>query len=250
VSGETIPVLSNPINDTTICSNEEFVVSVPVNNSTSILWNDGSIQYQRTFANANDYTYQLFNICGQAVDSFKIVVEHPLEFGLGNDTVICYGEEFDKVLNYPNHTFLWNSGETDNFRTITRTGVYGVTIWTAAHCESYDEFEVTACTTQLFNPNAFTPGNGDDLNNTFKIKGVGIRAFQIVIYDRWGQQVFESTDLDNSWDGTSRASVSTHSHTGASSSSAPAGVYTYKIWYNLGDDKNRISKVGVVNLIR
>lgn len=238
ITGETLPLISKPINDTAICSNEEFVVNVPKNNATSILWNDGSNDYQRTFATTNDYSYQLFNICGKAIDTFKVVVEHPLEFGLGNDTIICYGEEFTKVLDHPLHTYLWNNGSTENFHTITRTGVYGVTIWTPAHCESYDEFEVTNCNSQLFIPNAFTPGNGDEHNNTFQVQGVGIKKYNIFIYDRWGQQVFESRDIDISWDGTFNWQNS------------EAGVYSYKIWYNTGENSESVIKQGTITLIR
>ena len=51
-------------------------------------------------------------------------------------------------------------------------------------------------------PSAFTP-NGDNINDTYKIKnkGVDINAFYISIYNRLGQRVFNSDDISFSWDG-------------------------------------------------
>ena len=51
-------------------------------------------------------------------------------------------------------------------------------------------------------PNAFTP-NGDGLNETISPSlGFGdIQGYHFVIYTRWGQKVFETDDLNASWDG-------------------------------------------------
>ena len=156
--------------------------------------------------------------------------------------MLCYGEPLVKSFPYPNHTFLWNTGETDSVKTITQTGLYGITIWTPANCESYSEFEVTSCDAQIFVPNAFTPDNGDQLNNTFQVQGVSVSKYHIVIYDRWGGLVFESHDINLSWDGTLNGSP------------AASGIYSYKIWYNTGlssgNENQSIVKVGVVNLVR
>ncbi len=55
---------------------------------------------------------------------------------------------------------------------------------------------------ELFVPNSFTP-NGDGLNDVFKPLGVGYieSGYQMVIYDRWGEQVFSTNQIDNGWDG-------------------------------------------------
>lgn len=52
-------------------------------------------------------------------------------------------------------------------------------------------------------PNAFTP-NGDQLNDTFKPKMVFLTddGYQMQIYDRWGQKIFETNDPNIGWDGT------------------------------------------------
>lgn len=53
----------------------------------------------------------------------------------------------------------------------------------------------------LYVPDAFTP-DGDNLNDVFLAKGRGIRDFQMWIYDRWGEKIYESSDALQGWDGS------------------------------------------------
>ena len=50
-------------------------------------------------------------------------------------------------------------------------------------------------------PNAFTPTRADGINDTFFGKGVGIIDYHIWIFDRWGNMVFNTTDINMGWDG-------------------------------------------------
>lgn len=52
----------------------------------------------------------------------------------------------------------------------------------------------------IYIPNAFTP-NGDGINDTFSVKGEGIRNFHLYIYNRWGEKIFETTNPRQQWDG-------------------------------------------------
>lgn len=52
----------------------------------------------------------------------------------------------------------------------------------------------------LYVPNAFTP-NGDGKNDFFMSKGDGILQFEMSIFDRWGNKIFYSNDLNKGWDG-------------------------------------------------
>lgn len=53
---------------------------------------------------------------------------------------------------------------------------------------------------RIYAANAFTI-NGDNLNETFDIKGLYIRDYNIKIFNRWGEKVFESSDMNVDWDG-------------------------------------------------
>lgn len=54
--------------------------------------------------------------------------------------------------------------------------------------------------TTLFIPSAFSP-NGDGKNDIWRIRGQSIEAVDIVVYNRWGQLVFETTNPQQGWDG-------------------------------------------------
>lgn len=69
-------------------------------------------------------------------------------------------------------------------------------------------------------PNTFTP-NGDGLNDKFVATGKFIEAFELQIFNRWGEVLYYTTDMENGWDGTSN------------NSKMPVGNYTY--WMRLKD---------------
>ena len=53
----------------------------------------------------------------------------------------------------------------------------------------------------IYVPNSFTP-NQDGNNDIFHPKATGIVKYNMIIYDRWGEKVFETTDVLKAWDGT------------------------------------------------
>jgi gliding motility-associated-like protein len=53
----------------------------------------------------------------------------------------------------------------------------------------------------VYVPNAFTP-NRDGINDGFRALGVGIEAFKMQIFDRWGKMIFETNDINMPWDGS------------------------------------------------
>jgi gliding motility-associated-like protein len=87
----------------------------------------------------------------------------------------------------------------------------------------------------LYIPNTFTP-NGDGMNDSFGVAGEAIQEFNIQVYNRWGQKVFESADANGRWDGSYQGQK------------APEGSYVYKLSAK-GIDGKRITREGQVNLI-
>jgi gliding motility-associated-like protein len=88
-------------------------------------------------------------------------------------------------------------------------------------------------------PNAFSPNN-DGINDTFRILGIppeNITDFNIQIFDRWGQVVFETNDIGTSWDGSYKGKP------------CPAEVYNWVIYYTT-TSKTKISNKGQLMLIR
>ncbi|HBW86044.1 MAG TPA: hypothetical protein DEF82_04680 [Crocinitomicaceae bacterium] len=64
-------------------------------------------------------------------------------------------------------------------------------------------YEVICEDPYVFIPNAFSP-NGDNENDVLYVRGIWIEKMIFRIFDRWGELVFESTDVANGWDGTFR----------------------------------------------
>lgn len=83
-------------------------------------------------------------------------------------------------------------------------------------------------------PNAFTP-NGDNLNDTFRpvVDYERVRLFNMVIYNHWGQRIFETSNPAEGWNGKD----------------APAAVYSWVISYSDMVGKGSQMK-GVVTLIK
>ncbi len=52
----------------------------------------------------------------------------------------------------------------------------------------------------VYLPNAFTP-NGDGKNDTFMVRSEILKSGYLLIFDRWGNKIFESDDIHNGWDG-------------------------------------------------
>lgn len=65
-------------------------------------------------------------------------------------------------------------------------------------------------------PDAFTP-NGDGINDTFGIAGQAIKSFNMRIYNRWGELMFESDNAAQQWDGNYKGQR------------VPQGVYVYQL---------------------
>jgi gliding motility-associated-like protein len=70
----------------------------------------------------------------------------------------------------------------------------------------------------IYIPNAFTP-DGDNTNDFFTAKGEEITEFNMMIFNRWGEMIFQTNDIQKGWDGSAKNS----------SSVAQDGVYVYKI---------------------
>ena len=90
-------------------------------------------------------------------------------------------------------------------------------------------------------PNAFTP-NGDGFNDGFSPTGIGFKTletYELLIYDRWGDLIFESDDYNQQWDGV------------ANKGKEIAQEDTY-VWVvrTVDHDKQRHSYIGHVTLIR
>jgi gliding motility-associated-like protein len=93
---------------------------------------------------------------------------------------------------------------------------------------------------KYFLPNAFTP-NYDSNNEEFKAKGIfdGITNFKLIIFNRWGDKVFEATEPTAGWNGRRNND----------GDQLPEGVYVYNVSY-IGPRNKPLSQKGTITLLR
>ncbi len=117
--------------------------------------------------------------------------------------------------------------------------VYTVTMATATGCTGKSTVNITLIPNyDVFIPNAFTP-NGDGTNDHWQLFGnlPGIKQIEVKVFNRIGEKVFESTDINFMWDGTYQGTF-------------VPGVYAYTakfVWLNNHSDN---SYKGTITLLR
>ncbi len=131
-----------------------------------------------------------------ALDSFKNLI-------MPKDQIICAGDEVNvDFSDFLNTDFLWNDFDTSNIKKFTKEGYYSVqTFHSCGNQNGSFAIEVKNCNCQTSIPNAFTPNN-DLLNESFKpIISCDVSDYIFRIYNRWGEKLFETNDLNIGWDG-------------------------------------------------
>ncbi|RBL92594.1 hypothetical protein DF182_08430 [Chitinophaga flava] len=140
---------------------------------------------------------------------------------------------------------LWNFGDGDTtsiwnpVHQYLRTGTYNVCL-TSSNPEGCTETtckQVSAIVVPLFDvPSAFSPNN-DGVNDVFYVKAFGATKFNLKIFNRWGQLVFESSDPRIGWDGRYKGELQ------------PIDAYAYVVSLEFTDG-TKGSKTGNVTLLR
>lgn len=137
-------------------------------------------------------------------------------------------------------TFIFNSAFSQN-KTTNQTVVYRVI---AQHTTPSSEvIESTSNTVQadqpfsVFAPNAFSPDN-DGVNDLFFVSVKGVAKYELKIFDRWGNEIFYSTDPNEKWDGKYQGKE------------APIGGYVYQLAC-VGDNYSEVYNTsGTIALVR
>jgi gliding motility-associated-like protein len=152
-------------------------------------------------------------------------------------------------------SYSWDFGDGSNSTAVNPTHEFD-------NGEAYDEYvvelvafsdlgcpdtvkTVLSVTEELiyYVPNSFTP-NGNEFNETFKpifTSGFDPLDYNIRIYNRWGEVVFESNNAAYGWDGT---------YGTKSSQAVQEGVYVWEINFKKSKNDERVEAVGHVTLLR
>ena len=160
---------------------------------------------------------------------------------ISGDSIICNGSTTQFTApSIENVIYSWtgpnnfSSNEQNPFIQATsflQTGLYQLTVELFGCNSDTSSFELNVIdcdTLDFFIPEGFSP-NSDGVNDLFVIRG--IQAFpsnDFVIYNRWGDKVFEQHAYDNTWDGTSSFGLI------LGSDLLPVGTYFYILKLNDG----------------
>ena len=149
-------------------------------------------------------------------DSIQINVISSLQnvHATATPDTILYGDTSQLHVIYTEATTLFWDRDTTLSSTLIDspkafplyTTTYWVTVSDHNACKVRDSVRVylkrTTCeSSHIFVPNAFSPNN-DGKNDKLFVRGNFIREVYFTVYDRWGQQVFETRDIGTGWDGT------------------------------------------------
>lgn len=172
--------------------------------------NPGTYQIIGTFTNAiGCVNSSSFTIAGYAlpVADFEFSPEIPIE---NFDQVSFVSTSSGQQINNWSWYFADNttgkfSGPAVNYQ-FDKAGSYPVALVVKNSWGCSDTVVKTILVDSDFNvyvPSAFTP-NADDLNDVFLAKGVGVVKFNLNVYNRWGELLFQSNDMAKGWDGSFR----------------------------------------------
>ena len=222
--------------DTALCAGGTYLLVASYNNAT-YAWQDGSTENTYLVNKAGNY-FVAVNLNGCiARDTINVNYLNKPFFTLGRDTSICKSQTLilQPLLNVP-VSYLWQDGSTQPGFTVKDTGLYVLHV--SNTCGNFtDSVSVSLGICNLMLPTSFSP-NGDGLNDVFRVRfPFTTKEFRMTIFNRYGEKIFETSDMGKGWDGTFNGSKQ------------PMGSYIWVIQMKSTSGLDQSSK-GTVTLVK
>ncbi len=244
------------------CSPATFILndeSIPVESDPIVAWNwqvDGNsynsssttieLQNSGNYAVTLEVTTELGCIETLTIDDYLNVFSSPIAEFITEPAQLSKCDKTIGLINLSSDydSLSWNFGDgitinedTVNSYTYSEVSDYTIALTTvnSLGCEkTFYKQIVPETSIPFFAPNAFTPDE-DDLNEVFMpILGCHDN-FEFWVFNRWGENVFYSNDINKGWDGTYKDQIS------------PIGIYSWKAKFD-GTKVNQV-KFGEVHLM-
>ncbi|MEZ4884154.1 MAG: gliding motility-associated C-terminal domain-containing protein [Chitinophagales bacterium] len=166
------------------------------------IWQEYSIQFEPDFI-TNYITIGLFSGDETWVFLDDFTLNCP-DINLGNDTILCYADNFLLQIEEGFESYLWSDASTSTELIVHEAGTYWIEVVDST-CILQDTITIAEydyqCQCTVVVPNAFSP-NGDGINDVFEpVSACDILDYQLQIFNRWGERVFQSFDPKESWNG-------------------------------------------------
>jgi gliding motility-associated-like protein len=184
-------------------------------------WTNNSNGNTATYADLTSpstYTVTASDMCGQFIseDIFVDVIPVDAQFTADNtsgytydfinvDTPPCVNCSYEWI--FPGGEVLTNPSVNYTFDGFGETTVY-FNVTNSIGCTASNSFTITF-PPLLYIPNSFTPNN-DGLNDVFMVQASSVLSFEIRIFDRWGDEVYYSTNIEDAWIGDHRGNNETY----------------------------------------
>lgn len=234
--------------DMALCDGDSYLLTAGIDPTVDYNWSTGASGNSITITQPNDYSVIATNGFCQATDDvtffFNPLPEDPF---ITEEVEFCfelppYLYRIDPAI--PGATYLWSDGSSGEFYSASTGGYYSVEVTTDVGCTSMFDLTINeVCPGAIFAPNAFTP-DGDGINDVWLIQGVNIVSYQLLIWNKWGERIFETKSMDLPWLGQRKDG----------DEYVEAGVYPYRIIYTIDEGEKGISEpieiMGQVMLIR
>ena len=214
--------LTSSVADFTICTNQSITLTATGAEDYQFFVNDiaqSNASTDSTFTTTTLTNHSIIYVVGSnpcstdTSEPIVIDVITPPVVNAGNDTTIILGQTVElngTATGNGNLTYLWTPGTGLNFINVpnpTYSGSDSITFWFKA-TDSYGCADSAQVSIYVFVPdnvvlpNVITP-NGDGYNDVWKLNPkINLDGSHLVIFDRWGQTVFETENYANNWGGT------------------------------------------------
>lgn len=235
----------------------------PTYTSTCKWWADGTIlfdtqcpqtQYQFTEVGTHEIALEVTSYKGcvgsNAISNFEVHPNPQVDFDINPSILTEESNEALLINNTPNSSqAMWIVGDEDifigdrvNYTFPRLAGEYKVTLIVNSihNCtDSLTKFINLVGTLRAYIPNAFTP-DGDGLNDTWKpiFSGHSEQGYILQVFNRWGEVIFETTQVNEDWDGTYLNNM------------VPSGDYAIRVKVQNKDETKSEVFFGKVTLLR
>lgn len=228
--------------DTSICNGSTISLS-PEGMVGSYSWSTGETSPIIVVGLPGIYAVEV-NVGGCTnSDTINVSLIPSVETVLLSDSVLCLDKtNVLSIIDSEWYQVAWNSASSGNSYTVPTSHPTSIIYEVSSACEAIiDTIQLTYkdCECLLFIPNSFTP-DGNEFNNSFQvISDCNLSYFQLMIFNRWGDLIFESQDINYLWDGTYNGVI------------CPFGLYNWKVTYRPDvDSSETVEKYGHVNIIK
>lgn len=195
--------------DSLICDSPPLILSAEGNRPlVDFLWDDSvsTVNYE-IFGSGSYGLIASDGYCKDTIEQFlRFIFPEGFtpEFSAGNDTLVCFDSESPFILRPTSNftEFFRNNDNEDSTFVIQNEGTYIFEAVIDESCIFSDEIQIESadCRSSIFLANVFSP-NEDSINDTWKPQGKDFIALELLVFDRWGNQILQDEGADLEWNG-------------------------------------------------